>query len=167
MSGALGSRRARLIAFMLVATAAISVLAFQAAGSSVSYYLEPREYLADPALDGTRVRVAGRVVGDTIVEHAGRPVAFEIVGDFDDRMLVRFDDGVVPNLFGPFALVIAEGRGVEGGIEASSLIIKHEDEFWSEMPPAESISSHFVPSAEEGEGDGGAKNASNEKDRGY
>lgn len=170
MSGALGSRRARLIAFMLVATAAISVLAFQAAGSSVSYYLEPREYLADDTLEGTRVRVAGRVVGDTVVERAGRPVEFEIVGDFDDRMLVRFEDGVVPNLFGPFALVIAEGVGVEGGVEASSLIIKHEDEFWSEMPPPESISSHFVPAPGEDEGDDvadGADGNGDEKDRGY
>ncbi|MQC17218.1 MAG: cytochrome c maturation protein CcmE [Chloroflexi bacterium] len=173
MSGVLGNRRTRLIVFMLVATAAISVLAFRAAGSSVSYYLEPHEYLADPALEGTRVRVAGRVIGDTIVERAGRPVEFQIVGDFDDRLLVRFEDGVVPNLFGPFALVIAEGRGVSGGVEASSLLIKHEDEFWADTPPSESISSHFVPAPEGGEpgdpandNDDGSDDG-DEKDRGY
>ncbi|MEX2375133.1 MAG: cytochrome c maturation protein CcmE [Dehalococcoidia bacterium] len=154
MSRLMGNRRTRLVAFMLVATAAISVLAFQAAGSSVSYYLEPHEYLADPALEGTRVRVAGRVIGDTIVERAGRPVAFQIVGDHDDRVSVQFEEGVVPNLFGPFALVIAEGRGTSGGIDASSLIIKHEDEFWADTPPPESISSHFVPAPEGGEDEG-------------
>jgi len=162
MGGLMSNRRTRLVAFMLVATAAISVLAFRAAGSSVSYYLEPREYLADSTLEGTRVRVAGRVVGETIVEHAGRPIEFEIAGDFDDRMLIRFEEGVVPNLFGPFALVIAEGRGIPGGVDASSLIIKHEDEFWSDTPPADSISSHFVPApatAEDEEDD--------EEDNGY
>jgi cytochrome c-type biogenesis protein CcmE len=51
----------------------------------------------------------------------------------------------VPNLFGPYALVIVEGvAGADGSIQASSLIIKHEDEFFSDRPPADSISSHFV-----------------------
>jgi cytochrome c-type biogenesis protein CcmE len=153
MNRVLANRRTRLLAFLFVATAAISVLAFQAAGSSVSYYLEPREYLADPALEGTRVRVAGRVVGESIVERAGRPVEFVIFGDYDDRLLVKFEEGVVPNLFGPWALVIAEGRGIPGGVQADSLIIKHEDEFWSERPPADSISSHFYhPTATAGTG---------------
>lgn len=144
MSQLMASRRARLVLLLVVATAAITVLAAQAAGSSLSYYLEPREYLADPSLQDTRVRVAGRVDGDTVVEVAGRPVAFEIFGDNDDRLSVTFEEGVVPNLFGPFALVVVEGRGVPGGVEADSLIIKHEDEFFSDTPPDDSISSHFV-----------------------
>jgi len=151
MSQLMASRRARLVLLLVVATAAITVLAAQAAGSSLSYYLEPHEYLADPSLQDTRVRVAGRVDGDSVVEVAGRPVAFEIFGDNDDRLSVTFEEGVVPNLFGPFALVVVEGRGVEGGVDADSLIIKHEDEFFSDTPPDDSISSHFVeetPTAE-------------------
>jgi len=144
MSQLMASRRARLVLLLVVATAAITVLAAQAAGSSLSYYLEPHEYLADPSLQDTRVRVAGRVDGDSVVEVAGRPVAFEIFGDHDDRLSVTFEEGVVPNLFGPFALVVVEGRGVEGGVDADSLIIKHEDEFFSDTPPDDSISSHFV-----------------------
>lgn len=148
MSQLMASRRARLVLLLIVATGAITILAAQAAGSSLSYYLEPHEYLADPALEGTRVRVAGRVDGDTVVEVAGRPVAFEIFGDNDDRLAVTFEDGVVPNLFGPYALVVVEGRGVAGGVVADSLIIKHEDEFFSDMPPSDSISSHFVDPTE-------------------
>lgn len=147
----MASRRARLVMLLVVATAAITVLAAQAAGSSLSYYLEPHEYLADPALEGTRVRVAGRVVGESVVEVAGRPVAFDIFGDNDDRLSVTFEEGVVPNLFGPFALVVVEGHGVAGGVDADSIIIKHEDEFFSDTPPSDSISSHFVeetPAAE-------------------
>lgn len=144
MSQFMASRRARLVALLLIATAAITVLAAQAAGSSISYYLEPTEYLADSNLQGTRVRVAGRVDGDTVVERAGRPIAFEIFGDNDDRLSVTFEEGVVPNLFGPYALVVVEGTGVEGGVIADSVIIKHEDEFFSDTPPDDSISSHFV-----------------------
>ena len=145
MTTILANRRARLVMLLLLATAAISVLAFRAAGASVSYYLEPHEFLADQTLEGSRVRVAGRVIGDTVVEEAGRPVAFQIVGDIDDRVAVSFKEGVVPNLFGPYALVIVEGLARAGGsIDASSLIIKHEDEFFSDQPPADSISSHFV-----------------------
>jgi len=145
MTNILANRRARLVMLLLLATAAISVLAFRAAGASVSYYLEPHEFLADHTLEGSRVRVAGRVVGDTVVEEAGRPVAFQIVGDIDDRVEVSFKEGVVPNLFGPYALVIVEGVAQpDGSIDANSLIIKHEDEFFSDQPPADSISSHFV-----------------------
>ena len=82
--------------------------------------------------------------GDTVVEEAGRPVAFDIVGDRDDRLSITFEKGVVPNMFGPYALVVVEGRGVPGGVDADSLIIKHEDEFFSDTPPDDSISSHFV-----------------------
>lgn len=145
MSRFMVSRRARLVVLLVAATGAITILAAQAAGSSLSYYLEPHEYLADPGLEGTRVRVAGRVDGDTIVQQAGRPVAFDIFGDYDDRISISFENGVVPNLFGPFALVVVEGRGVPGGVEADSVIIKHEDEFWADTPPDDSISSHFVP----------------------
>ena len=144
MTDLLANRRARLVLLLIVATAAISVLAFRAAGASVSYYLTPAEYMADPALEGTRVRVAGRVVDGSVQEVAGRPVAFDIFGDDDDRISVTFDDGVVPNLFGPYALVVVEGTGIAGGVDADAVIIKHEDEFFSDTPPDDSISSHFV-----------------------
>lgn len=148
MTNILASRRARLVMLLVVATAAISVLAFRAAGASVSYYLTPAEYLADSTREGTRVRVAGRVVEDSIVEQAGRPIAFEIFGDEDDRIAVTFDKGVVPNMFGPYALVVVEGVGVPGGVDADAVIIKHEDEFFADTPPNDSISSHFVPTPE-------------------
>ncbi|MCK9487193.1 MAG: cytochrome c maturation protein CcmE [Dehalococcoidia bacterium] len=151
MTNLLANRRARLVVLLVVATAAISVLAFRAAGASVSYYLTPAEYMADATLEGTRVRVAGRVVAGTVEERAGRPVAFDIFGDQDDRISVTFEEGVVPNLFGPYALVVVEGTGIAGGVDADAIIIKHEDEFFSNTPPGDSISSHFVDPTPEGE----------------
>jgi len=145
MTNILASRRARLVAVMVAATAVISVAAFQAAGASISYYMEPHEYLSKPELEGTRVRVAGRVAPGSVTEVAGRPVEFQIMGDYDDYVTVSYEEGVVPNLFGPYALVVVEGTALSGGrVEARNLIIKHEDEFFADRPPPDSISSHFV-----------------------
>ena len=145
MTGLMSSRRARLVALLLVATAAISVLAFRAAGSSISYYITPEEFLRNERLHDQRVRVAGRVVEGTVREQAGRPIAFAIVGDANDRVEVDYPKGVVPNLFGPYALVIVEGTGRGGGrVHADSIIIKHENEFYADRPPEGSISSRFV-----------------------
>ena len=140
------SRRARLIALLVISTAAISVLAFRAAGASAAYYVTPTEFRSQPALQNARVRVAGRVVEGSIATEAGRPIAFTIVGDAQDEVAVRFPKGVVPNLFGPYALVIVEGRGRAGtAVDADAVIIKHENEFYAGKPPEGSISSHFVP----------------------
>lgn len=145
MSALLSSRRARLVALLLVATGAISALAFRAAGESVSYYITPDEFIRNERLHDQRVRVAGRVVEGSIRQEAGRPVAFEIMGDANDRVRVDYPKGVVPNLFGPYALVIVEGKGRSGSlVHADSIIIKHENEFYADQPPDDSISSHFV-----------------------
>ena len=145
MTGMFSNRRARLVALLLVATAAISVLAFRAADASVSYYITPEELLRNERLHDQRVRVAGRVVEGTIEQQAGRPIAFTIVGDADDRVQVDYPKGVVPNLFGPYALVIVEGTARRGGVvQADSIIIKHENEFYADRPAEGSISSRFV-----------------------
>ncbi|MDA0302099.1 MAG: cytochrome c maturation protein CcmE [Chloroflexi bacterium] len=145
MSGILNSRRARLVALLVISTGAISALAFSAAGDSVSYYITPEEFLRNERLLDQRVRVAGRVVEGSIRQEAGRPIAFTIAGDANDRVQVDYPKGVVPNLFGPYAMVVVEGTGRQDGlVHADSIIIKHEDEFYADQPPEGSISSKFV-----------------------
>ena len=123
------TRRARLLALLLVATGAISVLAVSAAGSSLSYYATPEEFAQKLDTQGTRWRVGGRVVEDSIVEQNGRPVSFDIQGEQGQRMSIAYD-GVKPNLFGPRAFVVVEGTtSAPGRLTASSVIIKHESEF--------------------------------------
>lgn len=131
--GLLASRRARLFAVMAVATGAIAILAIQAAGSSLSYYSTPEEIAAhesaETVMAGSRWRVGGRVVGESVQEENGRPVAFDIVGDHGERLHITYD-GIVPNLFGPQAFVVVEGEVTgPGTLRASSVIIKHENEF--------------------------------------
>lgn len=127
--GLFASRQSRLAAILVVATAAVSVLVVAAAGSSLSYYVTPEEYLQQASGDGTRWRVAGRVVRESIVEENGSPVAFSIRG-YEGAIVDVAYRGGYPSLFGPNALVIVEGfEGAGGLFEAQSVIIKHENEF--------------------------------------
>lgn len=133
-----GSRRWRLAALLLVATAAITVLAVQRAGSSLAYYSTPEELgrhiASETKTTGTHWRVGGRVVDGTIVQEGGRPAAFDIAGE-DGHVLHIAYDGIVPNLFGPGAFVVIEGD-VAGpdALRASRVIIKHENEFITATP---------------------------------
>lgn len=132
------SRRWRLAALLLVATAAITVLAVQRAGSSLAYYSTPEELsrhiASETRTTGTHWRVGGRVVEGTIAQERGRPVAFDIAGE-DGHVLHIAYDGIVPNLFGPRAFVVIEGD-VSGpdALRASRVIIKHENEFVTATP---------------------------------
>ena len=139
--GLLASRRSKLIALLLVATAAISVLVISAAGSAVSYYVTPEELsehiASETDVEGTRWRIGGRVVAGTIVRENGRAIAWAIVGDEGGTTLIRYD-GIVPDLFAPQAFVVVEGEVEQTAgdvplIRASSVIIKHEAEFVTEL----------------------------------
>jgi cytochrome c-type biogenesis protein CcmE len=61
------------------------------------------------------------------------PARFDIEGDHGERMTINYPAGAVPNLFGPRAFVVVEGEADgPGTLRASSVIIKHEDEFLTE-----------------------------------
>ena len=123
------SRRGRLVALFLLSTAAIGALAAVAASSSLSYYVTPEEFARELDPEGGRWRVGGRVVPGTITGSAGQPISFEIEGEQGERMAISYD-GVVPGLFGPRTFVVVEGVA-EGAarLVASSVVVKHENEF--------------------------------------
>ncbi|MDA1061428.1 MAG: cytochrome c maturation protein CcmE [Chloroflexi bacterium] len=132
----LASRRARLIAALGVATIAISVLTVQAAGSSLSYYVTPEEFASEIDPEGGRWRVGGRIVEGSVVERNGRPISWLIEGEQGEQMEVAYD-GVVPGLFAPRAFVVVEGVAEEAGLlRASSVIIRHEPEFVTDVEDA-------------------------------
>lgn len=156
MTGLLASRRARLVAILLVSTAAISVLAVQAAGSSLSYYVTPEEFAQQLDTAGRRWRVGGRVVEGTIVERAGRPYEWQIAGEHGERLQIVYEEGPVPGLFGPNAFVVIDGEtaavdpnlAVDGDpptLLASSVIIKHEDEMVVKTPEPSSTAPASTP----------------------
>ncbi len=140
----LASRRTRLVLLLVVATAAIGLLSFRAASSSISYYVTPEEF-AQQVGDKTdaRWRVGGRVVGETI-QQDGKSVRFDIQGDHGEQMSITYT-GVLPNLFGPYAFVVVDGRADRPGhLDASSVVIKHENEFMAGTPVPGSITSDIL-----------------------
>ncbi len=123
------SRHARLLGILALASIVIGTLAVAAASSSMSYYVTPEEFAQKLDPEGSRWRVGGRVVTDTIVKPNGQPIAFEIEGEQGERMAITYD-GVIPSLFGPRTFVVVEG--VADGpshLDAFSVIVKHENEF--------------------------------------
>lgn len=145
LRGPLRSQRGRLLLLLLVGALSITVLAFTAAGPAMSHWVTPEEMAARQDIEGQRLRVGGRVVPESIVEESGRPVEFVVQGEEGGSTLIHYD-GVVPGLFGPMAFVIVEGRAISGTeLEGDQVIIRHEDEFYSETPPDDSISKYYVP----------------------
>lgn len=146
----LSNNRNRLLLLLLVSTLGIGALAWRAASGDISYYVEPNEFLAQVKEgDTSRWRVGGRVVAGSIAEENGRPVAWTIEGTDGSRIDITYD-GIVPNMFSEGAFVVVEGSLEPGGktLTASSVIIKHENEFYSDPPPPDSPSANLVPNGE-------------------
>lgn len=138
--GFLSSRRSRLTALLLAISLGGTVVVLSAAGDTMSYYVTPEEFSQQLDTSGNRWRVGGRVIEGTVVEDGGRPVQFAIEGDRGERMNISYPAGPTPSLFGPKAFVIVEGEAEGAGtLRASSVIIKHEDEFLRETPAAAGI----------------------------
>jgi len=148
--GLLSSNRNRLLLLLIVSTLGIGALAWRTAAGNISYYVEPDEFLAQiEDGDTSRWRVGGRVVDGTVAEQNGRPVAWDIQGEDGSRISITYD-GIVPNLFTPGAFVVVEGSLDEDGetLTASSVIIKHENEFYADTPPPDSPSAPLVPKSD-------------------
>ena len=143
-SSMFSNRRTRLLLLLVVATAAIGLLAFKAASSSVSYYVTPEEFAQQVgSKSDARWRVGGRVVADTIKQD-GKVVEFDIAGDHGEQMSITYS-GVLPNLFGPSAFLVIDGKSDRPGhLTASSMVIKHENEFISGTAEPGSISSDIL-----------------------
>ena len=132
--GPVASQRARLLAILVIATVAITALAFQAFDGA--YYAPPEEFAQEIDAEGRRWRVGGRVVDGTIVEQNGRPVSWVIEGEQGETMRIEYD-GIVPDLFTPRAFVVVEGVAAgEGLLQATSVIIRHEPEFVTDAEDA-------------------------------
>ena len=132
--GPLASQRARLLAILVIATVAITALAFQAFDGA--YYATPEEFAQEIDAEGRRWRVGGRVVDGTIVEQNGRPVSWVIEGEEGETMRIEYD-GIVPDLFTPRAFVVVEGVAAgDGLLQATSVIIRHEPEFVTDAEDA-------------------------------
>lgn len=133
--GFFASRRGQLLVALLGVSFLVTLLAVNAAGSALSYYVTPEEFAQQVGTTGNRLRVGGRVIGESVETQDGRPSRFMIAGEHGERMTISYPEGAVPSLFGPGAFVVVEGETESPGVlRASSVIIKHENEFLTATP---------------------------------
>jgi cytochrome c-type biogenesis protein CcmE len=119
----LKSRQIKFLIGGIIIAAAVGYLIFNAAGGSAAYYVTIQELQSqDPS--GRAVRVAGQVLGDTIVwEPRDQRLAFS-VSDESGQLPVVYE-GARPDMFRDGAEVVLVGRmGPEGVFEARSMILK-------------------------------------------
>ena len=103
------------------------------------------QFLIRVSEDSTnRWRVGGRIVDGTVIEESGRPIYWDIEGSNGAKISIQYE-GVVPNLFTEGAFIVVEGYldKEKNSIVANSVVIKHENEFFSNTPPADSPSANL------------------------
>ena len=119
----LSSQQVKLLVGAIVVVLAVGYMIFSAAKSSAAYYLTIEE-LGQQGPSKRNVRVAGNVVGESIVwEPRDLRLAFEMVDDSGQLTVVYH--GSRPDMFRDEAEVVVEGRMTEEGIfEARTMLLK-------------------------------------------
>ena len=115
--------RRRFVVGALLLAAIVVYLVLTAARGSTAYYMTVSE-LASQGSSGRPVRVAGEIVGESIVwEPRDMRLSFDIT-DASGRLAVAYH-GARPDMFRDRAEVVLEGRSAENGLfEAKSMLLK-------------------------------------------
>lgn len=113
-----------------VVLAGVAYLASASLQNNAVYYLTVSELQGGtPAVYGQPVRVAGRVVPGSIERDPQALVVRFEVSDESGRMPVTYR-GVLPDIFGPTAEVVVEGKYSAGGaFDATTLLAKCPSRF--------------------------------------
>lgn len=123
----MSTTRRKLVLGSAVIVAALAMVAYQGARSSMVYYLTPTEFASRPDLRAMRVRLAARVVPGS-VEKSGEIHRFAI-GDGTTSYRVQFS-GPLPDLFSEGREVLVEGRlDTSDALQATQVITTHPVEY--------------------------------------
>jgi cytochrome c-type biogenesis protein CcmE len=123
--------RIRLLVLAVVVLAGIGVLAFAGLSGSLVYYKTTSELLADPGLQGHRVRVGGLVVAGSVHTTADG-VRFELTDGVREVPVVN--TGQPRGVFRDGQGAVVEGElGRDGVFRSDVLLVKHSNEY---EPPA-------------------------------
>jgi cytochrome c-type biogenesis protein CcmE len=116
----------------IVIVVCLGFVAYQAARSSLVYYLTPTEFARKPELRSARVRLAGRVAPGSVARSDG--IARFSVTDGVTVYPVRFA-GALPDLFAEGREVLVEGRFDDANVlVASQVITTHPVEYKERNP---------------------------------
>ena len=113
--------------FVIPAVMLIGVLVVLMANlsSSLVYYNTPAEVQAREA-DDSRLRLAGRVAPDSVVEHEST-VSFSV--DDCDTTVNVLHTGVPPQLFAEGIGVVVEGVWTGSVFESDTMLVKHDEQY--------------------------------------
>jgi cytochrome c-type biogenesis protein CcmE len=119
----LGGRQLKFLIGGLVIVAAVGYMIYAAASGSAAYYMTIAE-VAERGPSARNVRVAGFVIGESIVwEARDLQLQFEIEDD-TGRLPVLYS-GARPDMFRDGAEVVVEGKLGDGGLfEARTMLLK-------------------------------------------
>ena len=128
------ARRPGRAAFLIVSVAGalvlLGVLFSQLLADNAVLYLEPREALEQRAElpDGEEFRLGGWIVPGSVVAE-GDQLTFEVT-DFAETIPVE-TSATPPQLFGEDIPVLLDGTFDDGRFIATSIILRHEEEYSS------------------------------------
>lgn len=124
--------RIRLLVLAVVVLAGIGVLAFAGLSGSLVYYKTTSELLADPGLQGHRVRLGGLVVSGSVHKSAAG-VGFELTDGVHEVPVVN--TGQPKGVFRDGQGAVVEGvLGHDGVFRSDVLLVKHSNQY---EPPAQ------------------------------
>ncbi|KJS09692.1 MAG: cytochrome C biogenesis protein CcmE [Gammaproteobacteria bacterium BRH_c0] len=127
-------RRQRLIAvifIVIVATVAVALVTY-ALRQNINLFFAPSQVVAGDAPAGTRIRVGGMVVEDSIVRAPGGLQTTFRVTDGPSEVIVTYT-GILPDLFGENEAAVATGQlEPDGTFTATEVLAKHDENY---MPP--------------------------------
>lgn len=118
-----------------IVVASIAGLITWSLSTSTAYYKTPAELVQNTTDPNERVRVAGKVVAESITRRAGQTTF--AVSDGKANLNVTTQD-VLPDTFGTGVEVVAEGAMTKAGtFSASSVLTKCPSKFKAKVPPAQ------------------------------
>lgn len=139
------AKRGLLILFAAIVLAASVLLMLSAFRENIVFFHTPSDVRRGAVAAGTQTRLGGLVEKDSLKRQAdGMNVAFRIT-DGANAIDVRYR-GILPDLFREEQGVVAEGVIVDGALEASTILAKH-DENYMPREVADALKAYEIPEA--------------------
>lgn len=122
------AKRGLLIFFAAIVLAASVLLMLSAFRENIVFFHTPSDVRSGAVAAGTQTRLGGLVEKDSLKRQAdGMDVAFRIT-DGANAIDVHYR-GILPDLFREEQGVVAEGVIVDGALEASTILAKHDENY--------------------------------------
>jgi len=121
-------RRATMIGTSLGILGLAVGLVLYALSDNIVFFYSPADIVEQNVEEGTRMRIGGLVVEESIVRGEGTHVRFAVT-DFSETLFVTYD-GILPDLFREGQGVVAEGTlTVDGKFTAREVLAKHDETY--------------------------------------